>query len=129
MWGAEITGKQYGKDGVLQIQVKFSKAGADPIVETIDMTGGSEDVLDIKIKARLETLNTTDELVSAIPIGTYTPKPEATSDRDTFLAAYRKLERLARAADLGLIEKTDKDYVEALNEAKASYSIDFMDLG
>jgi hypothetical protein len=128
MWGAEIVGKTYAKNGALTVQVKYTKSGADPIIETIDMTGGSGDVLDIKIRARLETLNTTDSLVSEIKTGPYTPKQENESARDQFLVAYRKLERLDRLATLGIIQDMDPEYIAAQEEAKKLFSIDFLDV-
>lgn len=127
MWGSEIVGKDF-TNGVLKVQVRYSTQGQTPITEWIDMTGGSSDILEEKIRSRLATLNDSADLISAIKNGSFVPKQKATTDRETYFNAYLKLDRLDRAAALGIIDRSDPEYVEALNAAKSAFSWDFFDI-
>lgn len=79
-WTATIVSKDYSK-GVLLVGVEYTN-GNETFSESIDMTGGTLDVLNQKIQGKLNTLNATSDLISDIDSAvaqkqtvTFTPKP------------------------------------------------------
>lgn len=64
MWTAKIVSKEYTKD-ILQVGIEFSD-GVKTFSESIDMTGGSYETLQLKIGARISTFETTATLSSLL---------------------------------------------------------------
>jgi len=63
-WTAIIVSKDYSK-GILLVGIEYTD-GNETFGESIDMTGGTLDVLNQKIQDRLNTLNTTSTLISDV---------------------------------------------------------------
>lgn len=111
MWTSKIVGKRY-ENGALFIDLHFLNGEAS-VARTIDLTGGSLDVLSQKIQAQLDTLNATEALVEQVILGDFTPVVlESKED------PLQKLRALKEQVDLGVIEETDPKIAEALAEAK-----------
>lgn len=125
MWTSQIVNKTKNK-GVVTVDVLYTD-GANSITESIDMTGGSMDVLNRKVAGKISTLTANDNLISQIPSGSFTavvtPSPQ-----ENFIAALRRCQSCQRAVDLNLISKNDKVYVDALANLKSLYNESFIDL-
>ncbi len=66
MWTAKITSKDYNK-GILYVGVEYTDL-TTLFTESIDMTGGSMEVLQLKIQTRLNTLNQTEVFLQDLDV-------------------------------------------------------------
>lgn len=115
MWQSRITNKVFN-NGVLLVDVQFYNEDSS-IIKSIDMTGGSLDVLSQKIQSQIDTLNATDDLVSQIQTGEFTPNiPEV----DPEIQAISDLQKAKQLVDLGLITTDDIQYTTALSTAQGA---------
>lgn len=115
MWTSKIVGKRV-ENGALFVDVHFINGDAS-IARTVDMTGGSLDVLSLKIQSQLDTLNTTDDLFTQIIVGEFTPIIQDVSSQEEALNNLRKAKELV---DLGVIDDTDPQVLDALTAVKES---------
>ncbi len=103
MWKATIQGKNF-QNGKMTVDILFSSDTLN-FVETIDMTGGSMDVLSLKVQHRIDGLNASDALHDAIQLGDFTPViPIIEPTPSEILAqAIQHLEKVQKAKELGLL--------------------------
>lgn len=70
-WTAIIESKNYTR-GIATVGVIFTNE-QDKFSESLDLTGGSLEVLNSKIIARLAILNTSTDFIDKVVVGPYTP--------------------------------------------------------
>lgn len=99
---------------MLMVDVQFT-SGDTSVIKTIDMTGGSMDVLNQKIQSQIDTLNASDDLLTQIPIGPFTP---VLPTPDPEIAAIGALQQAKQLVDLGVITTDDPQYTDALSTAQ-----------
>jgi hypothetical protein len=125
MWTSEIFSKQKVNDKFIVV-VKFIN-GTESFTESIDMTGGTAEVLARKVASRLATLNDSDTLEPQVSVGAYTPNVP-TDTALAFKAAIKRLTSLKRAVDLGLITTASPVYVQGVAAVQAAFDPSFIDL-
>lgn len=118
MWTAKVTDKSF-VNGVFSVTVAYTN-GKETFSDVIDMTGGSPEVLSQKVTTKLNTLNATVPLVDAIVLGDVPPFVQPAPD--PLDAARRALATANQDAELGIIQKIDKVYIDALDAAQAAYT-------
>jgi len=126
MWTSTIESKNYNK-GVLILNVVFSN-GNEMFNESFDMTGGSLDIVNERIKARLGGLQASENLDIQIPLGAFTPTSNPATTQEAFMAALRRVRSCQRAIQLGLMTDKDQIYIDALASLQASFDLSFIDL-
>lgn len=117
MWTSKIVGKRL-ESGALYVDIHFVNGEAS-IARTIDLTGGSLDVLSQKVQDQLNTLNTTDTLATNIVIGDFTPDVPDADPKGIALANLRQTKELV---SLGVIKDTDPQVADALTAFKDAVS-------
>ncbi len=124
MWKAIIENKNY-TDGKLTVVVVFTNDKVK-FAETIDLTGGSVEVLNQKITSRLNTLNASETFETQIPMGDFVPAPMIPSLQEEFFTALRRLETLKRLVNAEILTDADQVYVDALALVKKTYDPTFI---
>lgn len=122
MWQAIIESKSYD-NGVLRVGVIFTN-GSQKVLESIDMTGGTIDVLNAKIEGRLNTLNANDSLLAGVVTGNFTPVVKPPSPLESFKVKLIVLESAKKARDLGLID--DSVYQTYLSDIQKDFDVAFI---
>lgn len=125
MWTAIIDNKTL-ENGVLRIGVVYTD-GNSKFTESIDMTGGTADILDVKLKSRLATLNSTDALFSEVAQGAYDATiPKGVTGIEDFLNKYRIAQSAKRVVDLGLMASDDPVFTAALADAQKAFDPSYL---
>lgn len=124
MWTSNIINKRKDNEKFF-IDVLYTN-GMEKFIENIDMTGGSVNVVNIKIADRLNTLNASDTLETQVTLGNFIPTKPVTLE-NAFLEALKHFQACKRAVNLGLITDKDKIFVDAFDAVLASYDPTFID--
>lgn len=113
MWSAKIVEKKF-KSGVPLISVSFSDEMED-FIEVIQVSDST--ALNDVINNRLKALENTKTFVNQIALGVFTPVEKIPTV--TVPTAIQKLNELARLVDLGVIQKIDTEYTDAVAAVQA----------
>lgn len=100
------------ENGALFVDIHFLNGEAS-LARTIDMTGGSLEVLSRKVQSQIDTLNTTDLLAEEIVEGDFTPMiPESKLD------PLNELRKIKEFVNLGVVDAADPKVQAAIDAAK-----------
>jgi hypothetical protein len=115
MFTATTTKKDF-RAGVFQVTVEFTN-GEETIVEAFNIN--SEEDMNNKIGARLDTLNRLLELENTLVLGAWTKKaPDPAPEQTPLQLAEQAIWELKRKIELGVLKETDQEFVDAVTAYK-----------
>lgn len=125
MWTAKLAEKNY-KNGVFKLIVEYTN-GTQAFTEVIDMTGGDENILAVKVGDRLRSLNANDGLDSKVNLGDAVSGTTTKTDAQTFTEKLNHFRRCKTAVDLMLLDPKSPTYLDAEAAMKSAWDVSFIE--